>query len=104
MPVEIDLGSEFRYRPAGGLALFISQSSETADTLAASRYAHGQKRGWTAGSITACQSRLDRPMLRGLTPYLDCIRENSSDVFLNEKDILDQVEGICIGWYDYRYR
>jgi len=61
VPVEIDLGSEFRYRPAGGLALFISQSSETADTLAASRYLRGQKRGWTAGSITACRSRLVIP-------------------------------------------
>src|SRR5713226_8904256 len=47
VPVEIDIASEFRYRapdmPAGGLALFISQSGETADTLAALRYARGQK-------------------------------------------------------------
>ncbi len=84
-------GIRRRACPAGGLALFISQSSETADTLAASRYAHGQKRGWTAGSITACRSRLDRPMLRGLTPYLDCIRENSSNVFLSKKGALNQV-------------
>ena len=44
--VEIDIASEFRYRaaamPAGGLALFISQSGETADTLAALRYARQQ--------------------------------------------------------------
>jgi len=43
VPVEIDIASEFRYReaplPDGGLALFISQSGETADTLAALRYA-----------------------------------------------------------------
>ncbi|MSO65939.1 MAG: glutamine--fructose-6-phosphate transaminase (isomerizing) [Alphaproteobacteria bacterium] len=43
IPVEIDIGSEFRYRgapmPKGGLALFISQSGETADTLAALRLA-----------------------------------------------------------------
>jgi glucosamine--fructose-6-phosphate aminotransferase (isomerizing) len=42
VPVEIDIASEFRYRaPAmvpGGLAIFISQSGETADTLAALRY------------------------------------------------------------------
>ena len=42
VPVEIDVASEFRYRepplPAGGLALFISQSGETADTLATLRY------------------------------------------------------------------
>ena len=48
MPVEIDVASEFRYReaplPRGGLALFVSQSGETADTLAALRYCkeHGQ--------------------------------------------------------------
>jgi glucosamine--fructose-6-phosphate aminotransferase (isomerizing) len=44
---EIDIASEFRYReapmPAGGLAIFISQSGETADTLAALRYAREQK-------------------------------------------------------------
>ena len=49
VPVDIDVASEFRYREApltaGGLALFVSQSGETADTLAALRYckAHGQK-------------------------------------------------------------
>ena len=46
VPVEVDIASEFRYRapdmPAGGLALFISQSGETADTLAALRYAKSQ--------------------------------------------------------------
>ncbi|WP_114228228.1 MULTISPECIES: glutamine--fructose-6-phosphate transaminase (isomerizing) [Sphingomonas] len=43
VPVEIDVASEFRYRDPvlkpGGLALFISQSGETADTLAALRHA-----------------------------------------------------------------
>ena len=49
VPVELDIASEFRYRQPvledGGLALFISQSGETADTLAALRHArdHGQK-------------------------------------------------------------
>ncbi len=42
LPVEIDFGSEFRYReqplPRGGLALFVTQSGETADTLAALRF------------------------------------------------------------------
>jgi glucosamine--fructose-6-phosphate aminotransferase (isomerizing) len=41
LPVEIDFASELRYRnpvyPKGGAALFISQSGETADTLAALR-------------------------------------------------------------------
>jgi glucosamine--fructose-6-phosphate aminotransferase (isomerizing) len=42
LPVEADIASEFRYRapplPEGGLGLVISQSGETADTLAALRY------------------------------------------------------------------
>jgi glucosamine--fructose-6-phosphate aminotransferase (isomerizing) len=46
LSVEVDIASEFRYRgaklPKGGLALFISQSGETADTLAALRYASDQ--------------------------------------------------------------
>ena len=46
LPAEIDIASEFRYReppllPASW-ALFISQSGETADTLAALRYAQGK--------------------------------------------------------------
>ncbi|MET0545606.1 MAG: glutamine--fructose-6-phosphate transaminase (isomerizing), partial [Caulobacterales bacterium] len=44
--VEIDVASEFRYReppmPKNGLALFVSQSGETADTLAAMRYCKSQ--------------------------------------------------------------
>ncbi len=46
VPVDIDVASEFRYRDpvleAGGLALFISQSGETADTLAALRHAKAE--------------------------------------------------------------
>ena len=46
VPVETDIASEFRYREAplrkGDLAIFISQSGETADTLAALRYAKEQ--------------------------------------------------------------
>ena len=46
VPVEADIASEFRYRgaamPEGGLAVFVSQSGETADTLAALRYAKDQ--------------------------------------------------------------
>src|SRR5271163_1067766 len=48
LPVEVDIASEFRYREVpldpGALAIFISQSGETADTLASLRYAreHGQ--------------------------------------------------------------
>jgi glucosamine--fructose-6-phosphate aminotransferase (isomerizing) len=43
LPVEVDIASEYRYRSAplgpGGLAIFVSQSGETADTLASLRYA-----------------------------------------------------------------
>src|ERR671921_118823 len=46
VPVDIDVASEFRYREPvldpGGLALFISQSGETADTLAALRHARSE--------------------------------------------------------------
>jgi glucosamine--fructose-6-phosphate aminotransferase (isomerizing) len=46
LPTEIDIASEFRYRAApmraGGMTLVISQSGETADTLAALRYARKQ--------------------------------------------------------------
>jgi glucosamine--fructose-6-phosphate aminotransferase (isomerizing) len=47
LPVEIDVASEFRYREApmdpGNLAMFVSQSGETADTLASLHYAKEQK-------------------------------------------------------------
>jgi len=46
IPVEIDIASEFRYREPplrkDGLALFITQSGETADTLATLRYCKAQ--------------------------------------------------------------
>jgi glutamine---fructose-6-phosphate transaminase (isomerizing) len=47
LPVEIDVASEFRYREApmepGNVALFVSQSGETADTLASLRYAKANR-------------------------------------------------------------
>jgi glutamine---fructose-6-phosphate transaminase (isomerizing) len=47
LPVEVDIASEFRYRSApldeGGLSIFVSQSGETADTLASLRYARARK-------------------------------------------------------------
>jgi glucosamine--fructose-6-phosphate aminotransferase (isomerizing) len=46
IPVDIDIASEFRYREPplkpGGLAIMISQSGETADTLATLRHCKGQ--------------------------------------------------------------
>jgi len=46
LPTEVDIASEFRYReaplPKNGLAIVVSQSGETADTLAALRYCKTQ--------------------------------------------------------------
>jgi len=46
LPVDVDIASEFRYRETaldqGGAALFVSQSGETADTLATLRYCRSQ--------------------------------------------------------------
>ncbi|MCC0019647.1 MAG: glutamine--fructose-6-phosphate transaminase (isomerizing) [Nitratireductor sp.] len=53
LPVDIDIASEFRYREMplakGDLAMFISQSGETADTLASLRYCREQ--GMHIGSV-----------------------------------------------------
>ncbi|WP_271898605.1 glutamine--fructose-6-phosphate transaminase (isomerizing) [Candidatus Phyllobacterium onerii] len=53
LPVDIDVASEFRYREMplskNSLALFVSQSGETADTLASLRYCKQQ--GLTIGTI-----------------------------------------------------
>ena len=53
LPVDIDFASEFRYREpvleTGGLSLFISQSGETADTLAALR--HCKEQGQTIAVV-----------------------------------------------------
>jgi glutamine---fructose-6-phosphate transaminase (isomerizing) len=46
LPCDVDIASEFRYReaplPKNGLAIVVSQSGETADTLAALRYSKSQ--------------------------------------------------------------
>ena len=74
LPVEIDVASEFRYREApverDGLAVFVSQSGETADTLATLRYckAQGQKIAAIVnvkGSTIARESDLVLPILAG---------------------------------------
>jgi len=63
LPVEADIASELRYRdpvyPKGGLCLYISQSGETADTLAALREAKraGQH---TAAIVNAPHSTMTR--------------------------------------------
>jgi len=63
LPVENDFASEFRYRepplPKGSLSLFVSQSGETADTLASLRYcrAQGVK---TAALVNVAESTMAR--------------------------------------------
>jgi len=63
LPIEIDIASEFRYRssylPENGLCIFLSQSGETADTLAALRYAK-QKKQITLSIVNVKASSLDR--------------------------------------------
>jgi glutamine---fructose-6-phosphate transaminase (isomerizing) len=74
LPVEIDVASEFRYREApfapGNLAVFVSQSGETADTLATLRYAKAQKQHIlsivnVATSTIARESDIVMPTLAG---------------------------------------
>jgi glucosamine--fructose-6-phosphate aminotransferase (isomerizing) len=63
LPVEVDVASEFRYREPpvgpGTLALFVSQSGETADTLAALRYMRG-KADVIAGLVNVPESSIAR--------------------------------------------
>jgi glucosamine--fructose-6-phosphate aminotransferase (isomerizing) len=63
LPVEMDIASEFRYRdpPLNGreVAIFISQSGETADTLAALRHATGRV-AQTIGVVNATESTIAR--------------------------------------------
>jgi glucosamine--fructose-6-phosphate aminotransferase (isomerizing) len=74
LPVDVDIASEFRYReppiPARTIALFVSQSGETADTLAALRYCEGKAARIlsvvnVAESSIARESDLALPILAG---------------------------------------
>ena len=75
LPCEIDVASEFRYREPpmqkGGMALFVSQSGETADTLAALRYARAQDQKIVAvvnvaTSSIAREADLALPIMAGI--------------------------------------
>ncbi|MBK5945307.1 glutamine--fructose-6-phosphate transaminase (isomerizing) [Rhodobacter veldkampii DSM 11550] len=75
LPVEIDVASEFRYReppmPARSWAIFVSQSGETADTLAALRYCQGKVEKTVAvvnvpTSSIAREADLALPILAGI--------------------------------------
>ena len=63
LPVEIDIASEFRYREpplsSRDLTLFVSQSGETADTLAAMRYCSG-KAGKVVSVVNVAESTIAR--------------------------------------------
>ena len=63
IPVELDVASEFRYREPpvekNSLAIFVSQSGETADTLAALRYCN-QNEMKTLGIVNVNESTISR--------------------------------------------
>ncbi|MBL4588527.1 MAG: glutamine--fructose-6-phosphate transaminase (isomerizing) [Alphaproteobacteria bacterium] len=63
LPVEVDIASEFRYRESpmakDGVALFISQSGETADTIAAMKYAKSWNQK-TIGIVNSERSTIAR--------------------------------------------
>lgn len=74
VPVDVDIASEFRYRDPvytdGGLAIFISQSGETMDTLAALRHAKAAGQNIASivnvtGSTMARESDLVLPIYAG---------------------------------------
>ncbi|KIN70377.1 Glutamine--fructose-6-phosphate aminotransferase [isomerizing] [Sulfitobacter donghicola DSW-25 = KCTC 12864 = JCM 14565] len=74
LPVEVDIASEYRYREPPlsdrAVALFVSQSGETADTLAALRYCAGKARSIVsvvnvATSSIARESDVALPILAG---------------------------------------
>ncbi len=62
LPVDVDIASEFRYREpvigANTLAIFVSQSGETADTLAALRYC--ERKAMTLGVVNVAESSIAR--------------------------------------------
>ncbi|MBV0911410.1 glutamine--fructose-6-phosphate transaminase (isomerizing) [Anianabacter salinae] len=75
LPVEVDVASEYRYREPpvtkGTVAVFVSQSGETADTLAALRYCTGKADTVlsvvnVAESSIARESALALPILAGV--------------------------------------
>lgn len=75
IPVEVDVASEFRYREPpitdGTVALFVSQSGETADTLAALRFCAGKAEKIVSvvnvpESSIARESDLALPILAGV--------------------------------------
>ncbi|MEO0773942.1 MAG: glutamine--fructose-6-phosphate transaminase (isomerizing) [Pseudomonadota bacterium] len=62
VPAEVDIASEFRYReppiPARTMTVFVSQSGETADTLAALRYC--EEKATTLAVVNVAESSIAR--------------------------------------------
>ena len=73
LPVDVEIASEFRYRePAlapGALAIVISQSGETADTLAALRWCQGARACHTPPWSTSTTSTMAREAETVLPTY-----------------------------------
>lgn len=110
IPVEVDVASEFRYRKPvyakGGLTLLISQSGETADTLAALRHARQHKQHIASivnvqGSSIARESDLIIPTLAGpeigvastkaFTAQLTCLAVLAIALGGNDAELLTQL-------------
>ena len=92
LPCDVDIASEFRYRepPVSdrATALFVSQSGETADTLAALRYARGRAARIVSvvnvpESSIARDSDLALPILAGVE-----VGVASTKAFLNQLGVL----------------
>jgi glucosamine--fructose-6-phosphate aminotransferase (isomerizing) len=92
LPCDVDIASEFRYRepPLSGqaTALFVSQSGETADTLAALRYARDKAAAIVsvvnvAESSIARESDLALPILAGVE-----VGVASTKAFMNQLGVL----------------
>ena len=92
LPVEVDVASEYRYREppitSGTMALFVSQSGETADTLAALRYARDKAKAIMSvinvpESSIARESDIALPILAGAE-----IGVASTKAFTNQLTVL----------------
>jgi glucosamine--fructose-6-phosphate aminotransferase (isomerizing) len=118
LPVEVDVASEFRYReppvPAGTVSIFVSQSGETADTLAALRYCRDRANAIVAvvnvpESSIARESDLVLPIHAGVeigvastkaftcqltVLYLLALRAASDRGLLDAEGVRDHVAGL----------
>lgn len=92
MPAEVSIASEYRYRKyptkKDAAALFISQSGETADTLAALKKANGQKL-LTLGVVNVVGSSIARDTIAGVYNHAGPeIGVASTKAFLSQLGVL----------------